>query len=59
MPSESQAEHGFAAMSRTRAGRAKLRAHGKKPMPIAVASEYMAADKGRKIGRLAKHVRKK
>ncbi len=59
MPSESQAQHGFAAMSRTAAGRAKLRAHGKKPMPEKVASEYMAADKGRKIGRLAKHVRKK
>lgn len=59
MPSTSQAQHGFAAMSRTAAGRAKLRAHGKKPMPMSVAKEYMAADKGRKIGRLAKHARKK
>jgi hypothetical protein len=58
MPSESQAQHGFAAMSRTKAGRAKLKAHGKKPMPMDVADEYMKADKGRKIGRLAKHVRK-
>lgn len=59
MPSVSQAEHGFAAMSRTAAGRAKLRAHGKKPMPVSVANEFMAADKGRKIGKLAKHARKK
>ena len=59
MPSESQAQHGFAAMSRTAAGRAKLRAHGKKPMPMNVANEYMAADKGRKIGKLAHHVKKK
>jgi hypothetical protein len=51
--------HGFAAMSQTAAGRAKLRAHGKKPMPMSVAKEYMAADKGRKIGSLAKHVAKK
>lgn len=59
MPSESQAQHGFAALSRTAAGRRKLRAHGKTPMPQKVANEYMAADKGRKIGKLAKHVRKK
>lgn len=59
MPSESHAQHGFAAMSRTAAGRRKLKAHGKKPMPTNVANEYMQADKGRKIGKLAKHVRKK
>ena len=59
MPSVSQAQAGFMAMSKTAAGRAKLRAHGKKPAPAAVASEYQAADKGRKIGKLAKHVRKK
>lgn len=47
------------AMSKTAAGRRKLRAHGKKPAPEKVASEYQAADKGRKIGSLAKHVRKK
>jgi hypothetical protein len=58
MPSVSQAQAGFAAMSKTEAGRRKLRAHGKKPMPVDVASEYQAADKGRKIGKLAKHVRK-
>ena len=58
MPSESQAQHAFAAMSRSAAGRRKLREHGKKPMPMSVAKDYMAADKGRKIGKLAKHVRK-
>jgi hypothetical protein len=59
MPSVSQAQAGFMAMSKTAAGRAKLRAHGKKPAPVSVASDYQAADKGRKIGALAKHVRKK
>lgn len=59
MPSESQAQHGFAAMSKTAAGRRKLRAHGKKPMPESVANDYLKADKGRKIGKLARHVRKK
>lgn len=58
MPSTSQAQHGFMAMSRTAAGRAKLRAHGKKPAPMSVANDYMKADTGRKIGKLAKHVRK-
>ena len=46
-------------MSQTAAGRAKLRAHGKKPMPASVAKEYLHADKGRKIGKLARHVKKK
>jgi hypothetical protein len=59
MPSVSQAQAGFAAMSTTAAGRRKLRAHGKKPMPISVAKDYQAADRGRKIGKLAKHVKKK
>lgn len=59
MPSVSRAQAGFMAMSRTAAGRAKLRAHGKKPAPVRVAREYGEADKGRKIGRLAKHARKK
>jgi len=59
MPSTSQAQHGFAAMSRTAEGRRKLRAHGKKPMPVSVAQDYMAADKGRKIGKLAKHAARK
>jgi len=59
MPSVSQAQAGFMAMSKTAAGRAKLRAHGKTPVPEKVASEYQAADKGRKIGKLARHVKKK
>jgi hypothetical protein len=59
MPSASQAQHGFAAMSRTAKGRATLKAHGKTPMPEKVAKEYMAADKGKKIGALAKHAKKK
>lgn len=59
MPSVSRAQNGFMAMSRTAAGRAKLRAHGKKPAPENVAEEFMQADKGRKIGRLARHVKKR
>ncbi len=35
------------AMSRTPEGRAKLRAHGKKPAPVKVAQEFMHADKGK------------
>jgi hypothetical protein len=58
MPSTSQAQHGFAAMSKTPEGRAKLRAHGKTPMPQSVAEEYMAADKGKKIGKLKKRASK-
>jgi len=46
-------------MSTTAAGRRKLRAHGKTPMPVSTAKEYLHADKGRKIGKLARHVRKK
>lgn len=59
MPSESGAQHGFAGMSSTAAGRRRLRAEGKTPMPMKVAKEYLHADKGRNIGKLAKHVRKK
>ena len=58
MPSTSQAQHGFMEMSRTAAGRAKLREHGKKPAPASVANEFHKADTGRKIGRLAKHAKK-
>jgi len=47
------------AMSKTAAGRRKLKAHGKTPAPVSVAAEYQAADRGRKIGNLAKHVKKK
>lgn len=59
MPSASQAQAHFMAMSRTAAGRAKLRSYGKKPAPASVAKEFTDADRGRKIGRLAKHVRRK
>jgi hypothetical protein len=59
MPSVSQAQHGFAAMSTSEVGRAKLRRAGKKPMPGAVAHEFLHADSGRKISTLAKHARKK
>ena len=58
MPSVSKSQHGFAAMSRTPEGRAKLRAHGKTPMPMDVANEYMRADKGKKIGKLKKRASK-
>lgn len=56
MPSESRSQHAFMAMSRTAAGRRKLRASGKKPAPAGVAREFMAADKGRHFK--VKHVRK-
>jgi hypothetical protein len=59
VPSVSQAQAGFMAMSKTAAGRRKLRAHGKKPAAESVASEYQEADRGRKIGKLAKHVKAK
>ena len=59
MPVQSQAEAGFMAMSRTKAGRAKLRAHGKKPAPVGVANEMLQASKGMKFSKLAKHARKK
>lgn len=59
MPSTSQAQHGFMAMSRSSQGRAILRRHGKTPAPVSVANEYMQADKGRKIGKLAQHVIRK
>ena len=43
----SDAQRGFMAMSKTAEGRAKLRAHGKKPAPVAVASEFLKASKGK------------
>ena len=45
------------AMSRTAAGRRKLKASGKKPAPASVASEFMAADRGKHFK--SKHVKKK
>jgi len=59
VPSVSRAQAGFMAMSKTAAGRRKLKAHGKEPAPVSVASEYQAADRGRKIGKLARHVKAK
>ena len=49
MPEVSQAQAGFVAMSKTPEGRAKLRAHGKRPMPVKVASEFQEASKGRSV----------
>lgn len=46
------------AMSRTAKGRAELRAHGKTPAPVSVAEDFAKADKGHKIGKLPKHVKK-
>jgi hypothetical protein len=50
MPAVSEKQRGFAGMSKTAAGRAKLRAHGKTPMPPKVASEFAkkAPDKDKK-----------
>lgn len=59
MPSVSKAQAGFMAMSKTAAGRKALRAHGKTPAPVSVASEYQAADKGRSTKMLPKHVKAK
>ena len=59
MPSVSQAQAGFMAMSKTSKGRAILKKHGKKPAPASVAADYQAADKGKKIGKLPRHVLKK
>ena len=58
MPATSKSQAGFAAMSRTAAGRAKLREHGKKPMPPDVAKEFMP-QKGQKISALPRYARRK
>jgi len=57
MPSESQAQHAFMAMSRTAKGRAALRKSGKKPAPVSVGNEYLKADTGKHFK--SKHVKKK
>ena len=46
MPVVSKAQQGFMAMSKTAAGRAALRKHGKKPAPRGVADEFLKASKG-------------
>ena len=47
MPSVSGAQHRFFGMASTPAGRAKMRAEGRKPPPASVAKEFLKADKGR------------
>ena len=47
MPSSTGPQHRYMAMASTAEGRAKLKAEGKKPPPIAVATEFRKADKGR------------
>ena len=59
MPVESKAQAGFMAMSRTKAGRAKLKAHGKTPAPASVADDFLKSSKGMKFSKLKEHVRKK
>jgi hypothetical protein len=57
MPVVSQAQAGFVAMSKTPEGRAKLRAHGKEPMPVKVAKEYQKATKGTQVSKLPKRAK--
>lgn len=45
MPSVSQKQKHFMAMSSNPKGRAALRQYGVKPAPMSVAKEYLAADK--------------
>ena len=40
MPAKSEKQRRFAAMSATAKGRKKLKAKGRKPMPVKVAKEY-------------------
>lgn len=47
MPSKNKSQHQFMAMSASAEGRARLKSLGKKPAPMAVAKEFLAADKGR------------
>ena len=47
MPSKNAIQHNFAAMSATIEGRKRLKALGKKPMPMKVAKEFLAADRGK------------
>lgn len=59
MPSVSQAQNRFMHMAASAKGRAKLKAEGHKMPPKSVADEFVAADAGRKIGKLAKHAKKR
>lgn len=58
MPDVSQAQERFMAMSRSAAGRAKLRSYGMKPAPASVGKEFNDADRGR-FKSLPKHVKRK
>lgn len=49
MPPVSQAQRGLMRMASTAAGRAKMRAEGRKPPPMRVAKEFNSADKGGKL----------
>ncbi len=55
---DTQRQLGFAAMSRTAAGRAKLRAHGKKPMDVKTANEMVQSMKGKKLSSLPLRAKK-
>lgn len=59
MPSTSRAQHGYAAMSSTPEGRAKLKAEGRAPMPLKIARDYLKADKGRNLSKLPQRTGKK
>jgi hypothetical protein len=55
MPVVSGSQAGIMGMSLTAKGRAKLRAHGKKPVDPKVAHEFLHASKGMKFGKLPAH----
>jgi len=59
MPSVSGPQHRLMAMASTAAGRAKLKASGKKPPPLSVAKEFLSADKGRHFSAATRSARKK
>ena len=47
MPSTSGKQHRYFGMASTPTGRAKLQSEGKKVPPLAVAKEFLRADRGR------------
>lgn len=57
MPSKSATQHRFMAMSASSKGRARLRSRGKKPAPVKVAKEFLAADRAK--GKRSKTCRKR
>lgn len=56
MPSVSEKQHNFMAMSRSKKGREALKHSGKDPAPVTVAKDYTMADKGKhfKMGKAEK-----